>query len=125
MAAIEKKNSLLFLQFIPNVRITIQMITPSVFACCPLCVRKITDPSESRLREPRSVGGVTPAPAPARPGEREVSPGHVGRAGHRQGQASQGWIVNPRLEGGGCHATLILDKITFFYQGCIIFNRDR
>ena len=64
-----------FLQFIPNVRVTI--ITPSVSAC----VRKITDPSESRLlvSEPRSVGAevslrLRPGPAS---GDREVSPAQV------------------------------------------------
>ena len=64
-----------FLHFIPNVRVTI--ITPSVSAC----VRKITDPSESRLlvSEPRSVGAevslrLRPGPAS---GGREVSPAQV------------------------------------------------
>ena len=79
------------------------------------------------MSEPRSVGGVTPAPAPApaRPGsgEREVSPGHVCSAGHRQGQASDRGDIEFEI-GGGCHVTLIFDKIPLLNQGCIIFNRD-
>ena len=107
-----------FLHIIPNVRVT--SITPSV----SVCVRVITDPSESRLlvseprRRRRCHSGSGPARTPVR--EREVSPVHV--SGTQRGTLRHPGDI--KLEDGVMSQCppFIFDNIPFSIRKSCIFN---